>query len=468
MKDYAESLVDEWAPPSLDRPQGKGYLDIDTPRIFTPLLSPARYKAIRGGRGGGKSWLVAGRLLEDCYDSHQRIVCTREYQVSIKDSVKALLDATIIKYGMEDEFRSTETEIVGPNESLFIFRGLNTPSTGRSGTAQSIRSLEGFSRCWVEEAHTISRRSLEVLTPTFRVKGAELWFTWNPMKPDDPVEAMFNEAIAQNDPNFICVTCNYYNNPWFPGELRVDMERDKRRDPDVYAHVWLGEYLRRSGDRVFTNWEIAEFETPPRTRFYFGADWGFSIDPSVLVRCWIDREKRRLYIDQEAYEVGCPIDRLPTLFTGVPYSKQYRILADSARPETIDYMKRHGFPKMEPAMKGKNSVEDGIEFMQSFDIVVHPRCEHAINEMSRYAWKRDPRTDEILPELADKENHVIDSIRYAISGERRARGPVITPEMLAKSMLPGVPPRRTGPVFSQGGKQRPFGGIVRPRRTFVG
>lgn len=466
MANVADSLVDEYAPPSLDRPQGKGLLDIETPRIFTPLLRPARYKGAKGGRGSAKSWTIAGRLLEECYESHQRIACGREFQASIKDSVKALLESTIRKYGMEDEFHSTETEIVGPNDSLFIFRGLNTPSTGRSGTAQGIRSLEGFTRCWIEEAHTISRRSLEILTPTFRTPGAELWFSWNPMNPTDPVEVMFEEN--KDDPNFICVKANYYDNPFFPDDLRVDMERDKRRDPDTYAHIWLGEYLRRSGDRVFTNWSIEEFDTPARTRFYFGADWGFSIDPSVLIRCWLDRARRRLYVDEEAYEVGCPIDQLPRLFGGVPYSQRFPIRADSSRPETIDWMRRHGFPRMEPAVKGPNSVEDGVEFLQAYDIIVHPRCEHTINELSRYSWKRDPRTDEILPILADDNNHVIDALRYALEGERRSkRAPIITPAMLEQARVPVPNKGRSGPLFSPSGGKRPFGGIIRPRRTFV-
>lgn len=397
--DYDETLPDEL----FDRPSGKGLLDIPTAKVFRPLLRPARYYGARGGRSGGRSWFFASRLIEEAYASHQRVVCTREYQSSIKDSVKTLLEHTIQRLGVEDEFRSTETEIVGPNDSLFIFRGLNTPSTGRSGTAMTMKSLEAFSRCWVEEAQTISQRSLNILTPTFRTRDSRLYFSWNPVRPTDPVERLFEDN--KGDRAFICVTSTYLDNPWVPEDSWNDAQRSKRRDPDEYAHVWLGEYERRSEAAVFRNWRIEEFEEPPRgTRFYYGADWGFSIDPTCLVRCFI--KGKTLYVDYEAWEVGVEIDKTPELFRRIPQSARWPIRADSARPETISYMKRHGFPLISEAVKGANSVEDGIEFLRSFDIVIHERCPRTADELARYSWKVDPLTDEVLPILADKDNHI--------------------------------------------------------------
>ena len=149
-----------------------------------------------------------------------------------------------------------------------------------------------------------------------------------------------------------------------------------------------------------------------------GADWGFAIDPSVLIRCSL--EGNRLYVDYEAYMIGCEIVNLPDLFDRVPESRKWFIRADSARPETINYMQKHGYPKIQAAQKGKGSIEEGISFLQSFDIVVHPRCKHLIDELNSYSYKRDPLTDEILPIIEDKNNHVIDSLRYACEGIRKA------------------------------------------------
>jgi phage terminase large subunit len=151
---------------------------------------------------------------------------------------------------------------------------------------------------------------------------------------------------------------------------------------------------------------------------YFGADWGFSVDPSVLIRCSI--EGRRLYIDHESYMIGCEIDQLPDLFDRVPESRKWFITADSARPETISYMQKHGYPKISAAIKGARSVEDGIEFLKSFDIIVHPRCQHVIDELTMYSYKTDPLTNQILPMLEDKHNHTIDALRYACEGIRKA------------------------------------------------
>lgn len=350
-------------------------------------------------------------LVEEAVAGHVRAACLREIQNSIKDSVKQLIEDKIHKLGQSHAFKITEQEIVGPNESLFIFRGL------RNHTVASIKSLEGFNRGWVEEAQTISQRSLDVAIPTFRTPGAEMWFGWNPNDPKDPVEKLFAENKA--DPDFICVTANYADNPWFRGTtLQADMERDQRRDPDKYAHVWMGDYRRLSEARVFRNWKVEAFATPANTeRFYYGADWGFSIDPTVLIRSYI--VGRTLYVDQEVYAVGCEIDQTPALFDKVDGARKWPITADSARPETISYMQRNGYPKIKPALKGPGSVEDGIEFLKSYDIVVHPRCKHVAEELARYAYKIDKLTDEVLPVLEDKDNHTIDALRYAVEGVRR-------------------------------------------------
>lgn len=208
------------------------------------------------------------------------------------------------------------------------------------------------------------------------------------------------------------------DNPWFPEVLKAEMEYDRRRDADKYAHIWLGKYQQNSEARVFKNWKVEEFNSPAGTIKRLGADWGFAVDPSVLVDAHI--EGRRLYIEHEAYMVGCEIDMLPDLFDQVPDARKWPITADSSRPETISYMKKHGFPLITAAIKGAKSVEEGIEFLKSFDIVVHPRCVHTIDELTIYSYKTDPLTGTVTPILLDKDNHVIDAIRYACEGARRA------------------------------------------------
>lgn len=385
-------------------------LEIKTPRVFVPLLKNARYKGAHGGRGSGKSHFFAEALIERCVMEKTNAVCIREVQKSLAQSVKKLLEVKIEELGVGHLFEVQEARILAKNGGMIIFTGM------QNHTADSIKSLEGYDIAWVEEAQSLSQRSLDLLRPTIRKDGSELWFSWNPNQETDPVDVLLRgESLP---PDAVVIEVNYSDNPWFPGVLKAEMEYDRARDPDKYAHVWLGEYQRNSEARVFKNWTIEEFESQKGATFRLGADWGFSVDPSVLVRCYLDG--RRLYVDYEAYMVGCEIDQLPDLFDRVPDSRKWFITADSARPETISYMRNHGFPKINAAVKGKGSIEDGVEFLKSYDIVVHPRCQHVIDELTLYSYETDPLTGQVLPKLADKNNHTIDALRYACEGARKA------------------------------------------------
>jgi phage terminase large subunit len=385
-------------------------IKIETPRVFVPLLKPSRYKGAWGGRGSAKSHTFAEMWLEESISEKLDFVCLRETLKSLEFSVKKLLEGKIEKYNVGSYFEVQDRRIISKLGGVTIFEGM------QNHTADSIKSLEGFDRAWFEEAQNASNKSLTLLRPTIRKPNSELWFSWNPDLETDPIDELLR---GENPPpDLIVVQANYMDNPFLPEVLRQEMEYDRGRDPDKYAHVWLGAYRRNSEARVFRNWKIEEFEAPEGTTFKLGADWGFAVDPSVLIRCYI--KGRNLYIDYEAYMVGCEIDQLPDLFDRVPDSRKWFITADSARPETISYMKKHGYPKMNYAMKGKNSVEEGIEFLKSYDIIVHPRCTHAIDELTLYSYKTDALTGNVLPILQDKNNHVIDAIRYAFEGARKA------------------------------------------------
>lgn len=382
---------------------------IKLPEWAECLFESSRYKAFYGGRGSGKSHSAAMALVIQAVQQPLRILCAREIQKSIKDSVKRLIDDKIEECGVSSFFESTDSEIRGKNGSLFLFAGLRT-------NPDSIKSMEGLDRAWCEEASRISQRSLDLLIPTLRKPGSELWFGWNPENESDPVDVMFRGEHGA-PPNSIVREVNYWDNQWFPDVLRADLEYDKSRDPDKYAHIWLGEYNRKSEARVFRNWKVEEFDPPADAVFRRGADWGFSVDPTVLVSCYVDG--RTLYVHEEAYQVGCEIDKTPELFETVTSPRKWMITADSARPETVSYMRRQGF-HISAAIKGAGSVEDGIEFLKSYDIVVHPRCVHVADELTFYSYKTDPLTGKVIPVLEDKNNHTIDALRYALEALRRA------------------------------------------------
>lgn len=385
-------------------------LQIQTPRVYLPLLKPARYKGAHGGRGSGKSHFFADLWLEENVAEKLDFVCLRETLKSLEFSVKKLLESKIENYNAGAYFEVQDRRILSNQGGVTIFEGM------QNHTSESIKSLEGFDRAWFEEAQNASDKSLTLLRPTIRKPDSQLWFGWNPRKATDPVDALLRGDVLP--PDAVVVQANYLDNPFLPGVLRAEMEYDKRRDPDKYAHVWLGEYERNSEARVFKNWRIEEFEVDPKAVIRQGADWGFSVDPTTLVQCYI--EGRTLYVPYEAHRVGCEIVDTPELFMTVPDSEKWPITSDSSRPETISHMKKNGFPKIMAAIKGAGSLEDGVEFLKSFDIVVHPRCIHTIDELTLYSFKTDPLTGAVLPVLEDKKNHVIDALRYACEGARRA------------------------------------------------
>jgi phage terminase large subunit len=403
---------------------------LDVPRAFKPLWQRKRYKGAHGGRGSGKSHAFAEMLVvRATQQAGLRAACVREVQKSLKNSVKLLVEDKIKSLGVSSLFEVLEAEIRTPGGGVIVFQGM------QNHTADSIKSLEGFDVAWVEEAQSLSQRSLDLLRPTIRKPGSELWFSWNPNKPTDPVDVLLRGEKPPADA--VVIEVNWQSNPFLPDELRADLEDDRRRDPDKYLHVWEGHYSLNSEARVFRNWKVEEFETPKDAIFRFGADWGFAIDPTVLVRCFI--VGRSLYVDQSVSKVGCEIDETPYLFSGnrkpehwpkteryenrwnhpgIEGASKFLIRADSARPETVSYMKRHGF-RITEAVKGPGSLEDGVEFLRSFDIIVHPRCKHVSDELTLYSYKTDPQTSEILPMLEDKNNHTIDALRYALEELRR-------------------------------------------------
>lgn len=392
-------------------------LHIPVAPVFAPLLVGARYKGAYGGRGSAKSYFFATQVVAYSLSERMDVICIRETQASLAESSKKLIEEVIEMLGLGKRFKVLNTHIESDLGGKIMFQGM------QNHTAESIKSLQGYRIAWVEEAQNLSQRSLDLLRPTLRWEDkergitSEIWFSWNPRFASDPVDSFFRGGSPY--PGSVVVRANWSDNPWFPDVLRQEMEYDLARDKDKYAHVWLGEYESHSERRVFKNWAIEDFERPDGTIYRFGADWGFSVDPSVLIRASI--EGNRLYVDYESYLVGCEIVNLPDLFDRIPESRKWFITADSARPETIDYMRKNGFPKMNQTIKGPNSIKEGISFLQSFDIVVHPRCVHTIDELSRFSYKTDRLTGEVLPILEDKHNHVIDALRYACEGIRKAK-----------------------------------------------
>ena len=375
------------------------------------LFKPARYKVAHGGRGSAKSWSVARALVLLSTQRPMRILCCREIQKSIKESVHTLLTTQIEELGLDDDFDVFERVIRNRHtKAEFLFEGLK-------GNTKKIKSMEGIDIVWVEEADTVSNTSWQVLIPTVRKPGSEIWVTFNPDEETDPTYQRF---VVTSPPNAIVVQVNWRDNPWFPDELRAEMEYLRSVDYDAYLHVWEGQCTRRSDAQVLNGkWRVEWFEPDPAWDGpYQGADWGFAADPSTLVQVYIDRTVMppRLMVYREAWGLRVDLDKTAELFDRVPGARVPVTRADSARPETISYMQNHGYPNIVGVEKWDGSVEDGIAFMRSFgEIVIHPECRHTAEEARLYSYKIDPLTGEVRPQVEDKHNHCMDAIRYALA-----------------------------------------------------
>ena len=384
--------------------------ELQIPEVFEPLFtSPKRKNILYGGRGSAKSHTVARYCIIRSLERPMRILCTRELQKSIAESVHQLLSSCIESMGLSSLFNIQRDRIVGVNGSEFIFAGV------RQNTNE-IKSMEAITICWVEEAQAMSQQSLDVLIPTIRAPGSILIFTFNPFKDSDPVYVM-----SQNpDEDTLVINANYADNPFFPEELRKEMEHCKKTDYDKYLWVWEGQCLGISKAQIFRDkYEVKEFDTPDNALFFYGGDWGFSNDPTTVLRSFI--VGNTLYIDYEAWKVGCDIEDTPALYDEVPGTAIYPIYADNSRPETISYMQSRRYNVI-GAEKWPGCIEDGISYLRSFSkIIIHPRCIHTIEEFGLYQYKVDHQTNEILREPLDKFNHCIDALRYSHTVSMRTK-----------------------------------------------
>lgn len=261
-------------------------LQIPTAEVFAPLLEPARYKGAWGGRGSGKSHFFAGLGIEDALrfpgDAGEglRMVCIREVQKALKYSAKGLLEAKLQEFGLgeKDGFKVFNEVIQLPGDGLAIFQGM------QDHTADSIKSLEGFHRAWVEESQSLSSTSLGLLRPTIRwedqVRGlsSELWFGWNPRRKIDPVDVMFRQGELPT--GTAVVRANWSDNPWFPSVLEQERKDCLKNDPDQYDHIWEGGYVSAQSGAYYARHLL---EARQQGRIGFVAP-----DPLMTIRLFVD------------------------------------------------------------------------------------------------------------------------------------------------------------------------------------
>lgn len=447
---------------------------VEVPEVFEPLLFPNRYKAAYGGRGGAKSHFFAGQGILRCKAKKTRVVCIREVQNTIRDSVRQLLVDKIVAYGLEDDFEIFESEIRGRNGSLIVFRGM------QSYNAANIKSLEDFDIAWVEEAQTLSQHSLDLLRPTIRKEGSELWFGWNPRHDTDPVDKFFRGGDKREGVACICV--GWQDNPWFPDVLRQEMLADYEADPEKAEYVWGGGYelvteasyygkLMASADKdgrigdypyradlpgVVTSWDLGVDDytaivfwqidglIPTVVDFYEASNVGNEIVEYALPELTDDIRQAAARL----IELGR--DK-PYLYSAhyLPHDIKVREWGSGGKQRSLTLMQQgvkplHVGVAVNPADR-INAVRALLPYMRFNDT---PRVRVLISHLRRYSRRFNQLMGQYVGELHDEHSHAADAVgEFAINFGLKERKAIEQPkakQLSGQVFLPGAPePRDT-------------------------
>ena len=378
---------------------------IEIPQEFKPLFdNDWREAGVYGGRYSLKSHTVARFLLIRAREKKTRVACFREFQSSIAESSHQLLSELISQYELID-FKVTNNAIINTvNGSDFIFKGL-------WNNEQSIKSIEGIDIAWVEEAQTVSTRSIEVLTPTVRKPDSKIIYTYNRLLEDDPIHV---RLIVEGRPNTLIINVNYHiaiKYKMLPDVIFKEIEDDKKNRPGLYKHKWLGE-PNNMERKIYKDWAIID-ELPHEARLErVGLDFGYSNDPSSIVE--ICKYNGGFILNEKTYQKGLSNRQLADILKTIEGNPL--IIADSAEPKSIDEIMGYGI-NIQGCVKGKDSVKQGIQYVQDQKISITKRSINIVKEYRNYLWEID-KEGKIINKPEHQFSHSMDAIRYGLDSYR--------------------------------------------------
>ena len=393
-------------------------------KVVPVFSGDARNRVLHGGRGSSKTRAAALMTAVDGYRFGRSgiggiMLCGREHLNSLEESSMQEVKEAIRSVPWLNSYYDMGEKYIRSKD-----RRISYAFAGLRHNIDAVKSKARILRAWIDEAEKVPEESWRTLLPTVRAQGdwwqSEIWVTYNPESPDSATHRRFRENPSLDSR---LAEINWRDNPWFPEVLNRERLEDYRKRPDTYDHVWEGGFLVISDAQVFRGRFETKAFTPEKhwAGPYYGIDFGYANDPTTGNKLWI--HDNVLYIEYEMHKEKLDIDLTVTeAARTLPQCTMHTVRCDSARPETIGYMKKSGMPGAIGAKKGPGSVEDGVEYLKSFErIVIHPRCPETAQEFVKYSYKVDRMSGDILPKIIDAHNHHIDDIRYALEPMIRFR-----------------------------------------------
>ncbi|EIQ0328943.1 PBSX family phage terminase large subunit [Staphylococcus pseudintermedius] len=382
--------------------------------IFEILFNYDNFTEVHyGGGSSGKSHGVIQKVvlkaLKD-WEYPRRILWLRKVQSTIKDSLFEDVKECLINYGIWDMclWNKTDNKVELPNGAVFLFKGLDNP--------EKIKSIKGVSDIVMEEASEFTLNDYTQLTLRLRErkhKQKQIFLMFNPVSKLNWVYKYFFEH-GKPMKGVLIRQSSYKDNKFLDDMTRENLEMLATRNPAYYKIYALGEFVTldklvfpKYEKRIISDKEVGHLPS------YFGLDFGYVNDPSAFIHVKIDNNNKKLYVMSEYVKKGMLNNEIAQVINDLGYSKE-KITADSAEQKSIMEIKANGIDRIVPAMKGKDSVMAGIQFISQFDIVIDERCYKTIEEFDNYTWKKDKNTDEYYNEPVDTYNHCIDALRYAV------------------------------------------------------
>lgn len=405
--------------------------------MYFPYLADysKRFEVYYGGAGSGKSVFISQKLIYKLlkYENRKCLV-VRRIGNSLRDSCFSLIKSTLGNWGIYNECKINKTDLTIelPNGSIFIFKGLDDE--------ERLKSIDGITDIWVEEATEIDSFKFDQLDLRLRSKEPfnQIFISFNPVSKENWVyKRWFLNGGEYDRDNTRVLKTTYRDNRFLPQSYIESLMNMKRSNPAYYAIYAEGEFA--SLDKlIYTNWKVEVFDyieilrSVKDSKAIFSLDFGYTNDPTAFVCSIIDETNKRIWVYDGFNQKGLLNDEIARKIIEMGYRKEI-IICDSAEPKSIDELKKHGLFRAKGALKGKDSIINGINLLQQYEIIIHPQCNEIQEELKNYTWKKSKLTGEYINEPIDKYNHCLDSLRYGVTTTINGRIPTV--KLLDRSLF---------------------------------